>query len=258
MAPLPPVEMMVNVVAEGWALKVMAVLLGVAFLFALDHWRRSGRPVALMLFIAGGCMMIMEPMVDTVAACWFPADSQILYHGWGRPIPLWVCMTYFVYFGLGAATLWLMMASGMTRRSLWLFFGLEIVLDFILETVLLNAGVYTYYANQPLLVGRFPMWWAAVNSLISLSAAAVTFHLAPRLKGWKILALVPIVLCTSGAVNAAAGWPSWFVINSGTSFLVTQLGGLVTWLFALVAVQFIAVTCCSDGRAGQRAAAATA
>ncbi|VWX50150.1 hypothetical protein [Novosphingobium sp. 9U] len=236
----PPVDMMVNSAAEHWALVVMAALWCAALIFALVHWRRSGRPIVLLMFLAGGGMMLMEPMVDTVAGCWFPRDSVIFYSGWGRPIPLWVCLTYFVYFGLGAGTAWHMMTRGLGYGALMAFYGGEIVADTVLEVVLLNAGTYTYYGHQPLLIASFPFWWATVNSLVSLAAAGMTYLLAPRLAGAALLLLVPALLCTSAAVNAAAGWPAWFAINSNLGMVGTQVAGLVTCTFALTLAHLIA------------------
>jgi len=240
----PPIEMLANHGAEQAALMVMATLWAAALLFALWHWMKSGRPVVLLMFLAGGCMMLMEPMVDTVAGCWFPRDSIILYSAWGRPIPLWVCLTYFAYFGLGAAILWTMMSRGITRFQLWAFFLGEAAADIVLEATLLNLDVYTYYGHQPLMVAGFPLWWAAVNALVSVMAAFVTLLLARGLDGWRLVAIVPALLSTSAATNAAAGWPSWFAINSDIGLPATQICGIVTCLLAGTIVHLVSRQVC--------------
>jgi hypothetical protein len=252
----PPVDMSVNAAAEQWVLGVMSVLWCVALVVALVQWRRSGRPIILTLFLAGGAMMLMEPLVDTVGGCWFPEDSIIFYSGWGRPIPLWVCMTYFVYFGLGAGGAYYMMINGARYGQLMLFYLGEILADTLLEIVMLNSGAYTYYGNQPLVMASFPLWWAMVNSLISFAAAAVTYTLAPRLRGPALILLIPALLCTSAAVNAAVGWPAWFAVNSDLGVVGTQLAGLVTCLFAFGLAHAIATQMSRQARksavAGQR------
>jgi hypothetical protein len=129
----------------------------------------------LLLILGGGCMMAMESMVDTVAACCFAVDSKIAFVGWGRPIALWVCLTYFAYFGLGGGVIWIAMQRG-----------------------------------------------------------------ARALAGARLLLSIPAVLCTSAAANAAAGWPSWFVINGDLGPLWTQIGGLASIGIACAIVQVLA------------------
>lgn len=240
LAPVPPVLMQVAPGPEHIITLVMATLTTAAFLFALVHWYRSGRPIVMLLFLAGGCMMVMEPMVDTVSGCWFAADSTLGFVGWGRPIPLWVCLTYFAYFGIGAAVIWIGMQRGLTRVQIWYFFLGEVLADTVLESVLLRVGLYTYYGNQPLSIGGFPLWWAAVNALVSVVAAAVTLQVARRLNGWKVIALIPVLLSTSAAANAAAGWPAWFVINSDVGPIWATIGGLVSCAIAFACVAVIA------------------
>lgn len=228
LVPPPPINIHVVASSDHTTMTVMACLWAAAFLFALIHWVKSGRPVVMLLFLAGGCMMIMEPLVDTVAACWFAADSKIAFIGWGRPIPVWVCLTYFVYFGVGSGVIWIGMRRGLTRAQIWMFFVGEMAADFVLETVILRTGLYTYYGHQPLLIGNFPLWWAGVNALVSVAAATMTFYVARSLSGWRLLLLIPGTLCTSAAANAAAGWPAWFVINSDVGPVWTQIGGLAS------------------------------
>lgn len=211
---------------------VMSTLVLIAFSFAVIHWLKSGRPVVMLMFLAGGCMCLLEPMVDTVGGCWFPSTSMIAYWGWGRPLPVWLCLTYFAYFGVGAAVIWIAMKRGVSRRTIWLIFLGEMITDFVLETILLQFDLYTYYGHQPLMVGSFPLWWAAVNALITVTAATVVFYMARFLKGWGLLAIVPALLSTSAAVNAAAGWPSWFVVNTDVGPILTQVGGLATFALA--------------------------
>ena len=240
MGPLPPTMLTADPSVDRVVMGVMAALMLAALTFAIVDLLRSGRPVVLMLFIAGGCMMVMEPMVDTVAGCWFAANSLRAYVGWGRPIPIWVCLTYFVYFGVGSALIWMMMRRGASVRHIWLFYAGEILADVVLETVLLGKGIYTYYGHQPLMLAGFPLWWAAVNALVSMMAALATYEIARRVDGWRLLLIVPATLCASAAANAAAGWPSWFVINSDVGPVWTQIGGLASVAIAFSIVQLIA------------------
>lgn len=211
----------------------MGAMAALTLVFALVHWRRTGRPIFLLLFCVGGLMVFFEPMVDTVGAVWFPANSMVALELYHRIIPIWVCLTYFSYFGIGVGAAWLAIRAQPTRRRLWTLWCAFIVADVVMEVVLLHLdGIYLYYAAPPLVVAKFPLWWAPVNSLIIVGTAAVIRRLEPTLRGPRYLLIIPAGLSCSAAGNAVAGWPSWLVINSDLGPLPTQLGGVATFAAA--------------------------
>jgi hypothetical protein len=117
---------------------------------------------------------------------------------------------------------------------LWLLFIAGIIGDFVLEAILLHFDTYYYYGWQPLVVLKFPMWWGAVNSLITMVAGAVVYRYEEFLThGWSQLQIVPIALSISAAGNTVAGWPSWLVINTDLGPATTQLGGILTFVAAV-------------------------
>jgi len=78
----------------------------------------------------------------------------------------------------------------------------------------------------------FPIWWSPVNATgVYLSALALTLA-TPHLRGWR-LALVPLftplIFCASSSFS---GYPSDVVINSDFPYLITQLGGVASFLLA--------------------------
>jgi hypothetical protein len=64
------------------------------------------------------------------------------------------------------------------------------------------------------------------------------------------LAVIPLALTTSAAVNAAVGWPSWLVINTDVGWVLTQVGGLATFVVAGYVVKVVASVVASP-RAGR-------
>jgi fumarate reductase subunit D len=212
-----------------------------ALVYALYHWSRSGKPVFLMLFIAGGCMMAMEAAVDTVGACWFPRrHSWVVFTAYGRPIPLWLCLAYFFYFGILGGVFWTVMRRGIGPRGVWALFAAGIAGDAIFEITLLHFHTYIYYGGQPLRILRFPFWWAPVNSLIVVVVAGAVARFERQLSGRRALLIVPLAVSVSAAVNAVAGWPSWLVINSRMPWAPRQLGGLATYAVAAAVVSLVA------------------
>lgn len=231
--PQPPVHTAIDPVLQVWVTGAVGAVAVLTLLFSVVHWRRSGSPLFLLLFVSGGACMLLEPMVDFVAACWHPQINQwTVFTAFGRPMPLWLCLCYFVYFGLGSGLIGQAMARGASRTAIWSVFVLGMVADTILEIVLLNLDVYYYYGYQPLVVAQFPLWAAPQNSVIAVAAAAVAFRSLPHLPGWRVVLIVPLTVSVSAAVNCAVGWPSWLVINTPMPWVLTQLGGVATFALA--------------------------
>jgi hypothetical protein len=232
--PQPPFSTAIDPTVQYWVTSFMAVAMLLALIYALIHWRQSGRPTFLMLFLGGGAMMAFEPLVDTVGACWFPEhNSWVVFSAYGRPLPLWLCLCYFFYFGIGVGVTWQLMRRGLTRGQLWALFIAGIVGDFVLEATLLHFDTYIYYGWQPLVVFKFPLWWGPVNSLITMIAGAVILRFERTLThGWHQLLIIPVALTVSAAGNTIAGWPSWLVINTNVGFVWTQVGGLATFVLS--------------------------
>ncbi len=245
LTPQPPVEMAVDKTAELGITWTLAGIVAVALVFAVVAWHRTGRPLVVLLMVAGGAIMIFEPMVDTVGACWFPSNSWTAFTAWGRPLPVWLCLAYFFYFGIATSVIWRALRRGLTRRQIWLVFCAAMLGDLIFETVLLTMNPYVYYGYQPLLLGKFPLWWMAVNAAIPLVLAALIHRFDYYFRGWRTLLVIPLALSTSAAVNAAVGWPSWLVINTDMGWVLTQVGGLATFAVAFVVVKLVAAVVAS-------------
>jgi hypothetical protein len=54
-----------------------------------------------------------------------------------------------------------------------------------------------YYGCQPLLLGKFPLWWMAVNAAIPLVLAALIYRFDSYFRDWRTLAVIPLALTTS-------------------------------------------------------------
>jgi hypothetical protein len=237
--PPAPVDSRISDTVDTNVNTVMFVLAGLALAYALIYWRRTGRPTFLLLFLAGGAMMVLEPLVDTVGACWFPENSWRAFELWNRPIPVWLCTTYFIYFGIGGGLTWLLMRRGASAATLWLVFVGDVAADFVLEATLLHWDTYVYYGDQPLVFAKFPFWWAAVNASIAMAVPAAIVLTGRWLRGWRQLYIIPLALSVSAAGNIVVGWPSWTAINSDPSDPARQLLGLLTFAIAIAAMRVL-------------------
>jgi hypothetical protein len=238
--PVPPYDATVSDTVETTVTTVMASLAAAALVFALVYWWRTGRPTILALFFAGGAMMLLEPFVDVVGGCWHPNDLARVFTLWDRPMPVWLCLTYFVYFGVGGGLTWMVVRRGVSSKVLWALFASGAVGDTVMEMVLMHWNTYVYYGEQPLVVLKFPLWWAAVNSAIDVAVAVAIVRFEPHLRGVRAVLIIPLAMAVSAAVNTVAGWPSWTAINSNIGGLGGAVLGVATFVVAAAIMRVLA------------------
>jgi hypothetical protein len=238
--PVPPYDATVSDTVEATVTTVMASLAAAALVFALVYWWRTGRPTILALFFAGGAMMLLEPMVDVVGGCWHPNDLARVFTLWDRPMPVWLCLTYFVYFGVGGGLTWMVVRRGVSSKVLWGLFVGGAVGDAVMEMVLMHWNTYVYYGDQPLVLMKFPLWWAPVNSLIDVAVAVAIVRYEDSLRGGRAVLIIPLAMGISAAVNTVAGWPSWTAINSNIDGIGGALLGVATFVVAAVIMRVLA------------------
>lgn len=248
----PPVEAAVTAHDQFVALVAIGIaslILVVALAVAVRDWKRSGTPIALLLIVAGGVAFFAEPMVDLLGGCWHPAHGQdALFSLIDRPMPLWVLFPYITYFGVSAMFTYLAFVNGVSTRTMWKWFLVPVVCDIAMEESLLTLSdnLYIYYANQPLRLHNFPLWWAAPNTFGIYLSGVIVALTAQHLRGWR-LGLVPfsILMCYVASAGIV-GFPSFMVINSSAPFWVTQLGGIGSFVMAGMLVHFCTVLCAND------------
>jgi hypothetical protein len=149
------------------------------------------------------------------------------------------------YWFIGGQTLLVVqrVRAGARVADLWRLYGLFCVMDFLLELpILYIGGVYTYFGNQPFWSSTWfplPGWYAALNGLLPLAAAAAVLLLV-SLRGrghrWSIPLVVPMAIF---AVYAATAWPVWAALNSNTGRLVSDLCGTLTIALGVYAAHLL-------------------
>ena len=102
------------------------------------------------------------------------------------------------------------------------------VANLILEYPALYMGVYTYYGYQPFTVGGFPLWFPAINATALMFGATFVNPMGPHLKGWKSLAIIPMIASSYAIGNALTGWPMWIALSTDLGHHVTYFAALTT------------------------------
>jgi hypothetical protein len=239
--PQPPQGMEMNRTAQAiFTIGQIVPCLVMAFI-AWRIWRKERSPIPALCMVGGAFAVFMEPIVDVLGQVWFPRDGQWrMFETWGRPIP-WFLVVYVWYVGGQAFLSYRKLDRGARGRDIWKLYGLFFVVNVILETPGLYMDLYTYYGHQPLNFFRLPLWWPAVNAAMPILAGTLIFLLRPWLKGWRILAVIPLVPAADGMANAAVAWPTWSALNTQLPAAVVWTAGCVTVALACLMIHFISL-----------------
>src|SRR5581483_8359306 len=81
---------------------VLAVLAAGAVGFAVSESRRTGSPLPPAILVGGALAAFNEPIVDVLGGCVHHQIGQwTAFTTFDRPMPVWLCLAYVLYFGTG-------------------------------------------------------------------------------------------------------------------------------------------------------------
>ncbi|MCV7250087.1 hypothetical protein H7J07_17985 [Mycobacterium koreense] len=209
----------------GAAVVLIVVALGYCVVETLRL--RSSLPV--VVFVSSMVWMPIEAFVDIpMALLHNPDNPWILLTVHDRPLPLYVASVGAAFF-LGAWGFAQLILRGASMKTL-LILGVGLgVLDWILEMASAQMGVIAYYGNNPSLVFGLPVYAMVQNIGVYILQALALLWLAPRLRGWKSLLMLPVIPSIYIAYAFGCTWPAYMAVQS-------QAGPLVAWPAILLAV----------------------
>jgi hypothetical protein len=97
---------------------------------------------------------------------------------------------------------------GSTRRRYWSVSATMLLGACVFEWLLLRAGTYTSYGNQPLDMWGYPMIWMTINTGACLVAVVVVFRFPGFFTGTRALAAVALVPCADGRLRTGVTAPA--------------------------------------------------
>ena len=230
----PPWSMSTPATAQTVITAVLAVVLAGFVVAAVIDWRKTGRPLFLLMLAGGFVCCFNEATVDVLGHCFFPNDGWMVYTYFGRGVPLWVVLAYVIFFGGLPYLMSMAFKRGATRRTMWIAIGIFGVLNTVLELPMLSSGLYIYYGDQPFSVGGFPLSWLVINSLGALFGAVVITRLDWALTGPRqlLVILVPFATYLSSWVLAM---PHFAITNTGASTGVRMAFAALSIVLGLLA-----------------------
>jgi len=244
--PQPPVDMPVPATPQAVITIVLAVVCAAVLVVGLVLWRRTGSPLMLMAALGGTLASVNEPVMDILARVWFAdAGGQwSAFTTYGRPIPIWLPMAYFAFFGAAPYFLAMFLRGRADMRRWWIAVSVPAVLNILLETPLLVAGLYVYYGYQPFTLLGFPLYWCFINGLAVMLDCAIILRFGHLFTGARVLGylLIPVFTqLTAGAI----GVPIYPLANAGVTGPVLWLAACVTFVLGFTACRLLGRAVCA-------------
>jgi hypothetical protein len=211
------------------ATSAMAVLV-VAFVgyAGAEIVRRRSFTLALLV-VGGGISYFNEPIDDVLGLVSHPEVGQWTVLDTFTRVPLWGLGIYIVFFGGMPYLIAQKLRAGMTRRDLWRWVGVLIVVDVVVELPILHFGIYQYYGSPPMEVAGFPVYWIFINAVGPLALAVLLLAAENTFTGWRAAYLVLLPMVCNAAGSIAVGWPVYSALNAET-------GALITWAAAALTI----------------------
>lgn len=212
----------------------------------LLDYRKSNSPILLAFAFSGFTCDLVEPYLDVMGGCLWPTSPTLtIFNVLGRPMSLF-SLSAWAAFGASMTCISYLLIRKVIRDKkptswLWLTFIIAGLVDVFFEEIMLNAHLYVYYANQPLiLLTKFPWYYATLNGGGLFMVAAVVYRYRACFMGWRALFLLVLVPMFEGANYGFTAMPAWIVVNGQYGWLTTQVCGLLTVVlgFAVMAGTF--------------------
>jgi len=243
---MPHAPSLVMPSAQWWFTVWLAIPLAVVLLIGLNHLRTGRGPLLLFCVIGGAIASAFEAIVNVLGGMIY-AENGIwtAYEAFDRKIPVLIPMAYAWFMGGQAYLCYRIFVNGCARRRVFELWAIFCVIDAVIETPGLLAGVYTYFGAQPWNFWGFPFWYGWANSLVPIVAGAAIFKLLPVFGGgWRQLAIIPLLPMANGLAYATTCWPIWLVLNNDLGYAATYPASLVTlaltcyvlWMVARIVV----------------------
>lgn len=214
--------------AHQWADAVIwAVALGF-LVYCVREWRRTGSPLAVILFIGGAIAYLNEPIDDVLGLVHHPRPGQNVVLDTIGPVPMWGLPTYIIFFGgIPYVFLRALQRKSFTLKAFWGGLLITFVLDLLIEIPLLRADLYEYYSygSVPMAVAEFPLYWLFINTTGPILCAAILFALPGYFSGWRAPFLLLLPLVTDAACSVAVGLPVYSVLHTPDADALTRWAG---------------------------------
>ncbi|WAJ43288.1 hypothetical protein OK015_18980 [Mycobacterium sp. Aquia_216] len=214
--------------AQLVATAAMAVLVAGFAAYAVRDIARSRSFTLALLLVGGAISYFNEPIDDVLGLVWHPVVGQWTALDTFARVPLWGLGIYIVFFGAMPYLILQSLRRGVSRRQLWGWVGVLVVVDVAVELPVLASGIYSYYGDAPLQISGFPVYWIAINAVGPLALAVLLMAAGDTFTGGRALYLLFLPMMSDAAGSVAVGWPIFSALNAHASTSVRWLAAALT------------------------------
>lgn len=249
--PLPPTNMMDMSQALQQQFTMMQIPpIILTALFCTWGAIKYRSPVPLYLFLGGGITYLAEPLINVLGLVWFPPRGiDAIWESLGRPVPVFGFLAYVWFLGGMSFLVFHMHNRGITRRGMFILYGILVLVECALEIPGLNIGAFTYYGNQPFVVMKFPVWWAFINAVCPMLAGTLVYKLRPFVSPIFQPIFLYSVSFSNSAAMFACGLPLFFTLNTRATLVQTHIAGALVIALACFTIWMLTLLAATDSPA---------
>lgn len=207
----PPIDHELNLVTQS-VLIYASWALTIAF-FALALWwgRREHTPFYALMVLAAIVGAFAEPLYDVAMMLYFYSTEGMATHftAFDIPQPIWTHSGYVVLYASAAMFVARRMWLGtLTRKALFAFAGVELLISCVFEMVGINGNAYGYWGPHAFRIFDYPLAIGVLEAAQVIAFAVGATLLRQRVTHpVGLLGLFVLFPCTFFGVNFGAGWP---------------------------------------------------
>ncbi|CAN5680824.1 hypothetical protein BH10ACT9_BH10ACT9_17930 [soil metagenome] len=239
---MPPIDHELNLTTQAiltyasWALT--AVILGLAIRMGL----RERTPFYALMVLATMVGAFAEPLYDVAMNLYFYSTQGMWTHftAFDIPQPIWTHSGYVVLYASAAIYIAREIHRGtLTRRKLFIWAGVELLMSSAFEMFAINLGAYSYWGPHEIRIFQYPLVIGVLEAAQVICFAVAASVLRSRARDtWQLLGLFVLFPCTFFMANFGAGWPMIIAINAEhTSTVLVAAASLLSMAFAVVLVR---------------------
>ena len=230
-----PVEAVMPAVAQHNTELVVGGALAIIFVWGLLKLVRNKDARLLICMITGFvCVLVESHAMGMLKFVYPPVGQNILYTGFGRPVPVFMGMEYCAFFGL-ANYLYLSsnLSSKWSVKTFWLGIASLVFAEALLEIVSINLGLWAYFDDQAMLILDFPIHVAVIVACMSMVFGAVSRVWFENVHGTKQWLLILVGPATMLGLFTIFTYPVAFGIQSSGGADATRIGSIITMIVGL-------------------------
>ena len=217
-------------------------LTAVILVLAIRMGMRERTPFYALMVLAAMVGAFAEPLYDVAMTLYFYSTEGMWTHftAFDIPQPIWTHSGYVVLYASAAIYVARAIWRGtLTRRMLWVWAGIELLMSSAFEMIGINGGVYSYWGPHVFRIFQYPLVIGVLEAAQVVCFAVAASQLRARSTSqWQLLGLFVLFPCTFFMANFGAGWPTIIAIHlENTSTPVIAAATVVSIGFAVVLVR---------------------